>query len=420
MLPNAETLALTLIFGMTMALDFTNTEIAFRSKSDEDLQRAKWLFRAVQYPWLVRTGAPLAEMAMKFGLPVKPLLEHTMFRHFCGGETIEASTPTIADLARFNVGTILDYSVEGLESEAGFDATLEELIKGIVFAEGRREVPFSVFKLSGIARHGLLSKKQRKESLSTTEVSEWDRVHARFRRLTAEAAKRQVRLFVDSEDAAIQDIVDTLTREAMAECNREHPVIYGTLQLYRRDRPAFLEEERRRARDGGYVLAFKLVRGAYLEGERQAAEAAGVPSPLWSSKEETDAAYDRALVTCVQAVASGERLALCAGTHNEESNALLAKQVDELKLSHDDPRIYTAQLLGMSDHLTFNLAAAGFNAAKYVPYGPVELVFPYLVRRAQENSAVAGQTGRELLRIEAELKRRRESRAGGGVSRSIV
>lgn len=403
-----------------MALDFTNTEIAFRSKSTADLERARWLFRAVQYPWLVRAGAPLAETALKLGLPIKPLVEHTLFKQFCGGETIETCARTIAELARFHVGTILDYSVEGLDTDRGFDATAKELGRAIAFAEGRKDVPFSVFKASGIARGELLAKIQRRVALSAEEQAEADRGRARFDTLCDEAQRRGVRLFVDAEEAAIQDVVDAWTRQAMARHNRDRIIVYGTLQMYRRDRLAFLENERQLARAGGYGLGFKLVRGAYLEKERRDAEAEGRPSPLWDTKEETDRAYDRALVLCLEAIAAGEPLEVCAGTHNEASTRLLAEQCDALGLKHDERRISAAQLLGMSDHLTFNLAAAGFNAAKYVPYGPVELVFPYLVRRAQENSAVQGQTGRELSRIEAELRRRRGSQRAPSAPRTVV
>lgn len=403
-----------------MAPDFTNTEIAFRSKSTAELERARWLFRSVQSPWLVRAGAPLAEMALKLGLPVKGIVERTLFHQFCGGETIETCRRTIAELARFKVGTILDYSVEGLATDGGFEATARELSNAIAFAEGRPEVPFGVFKASGIARGELLAKVQRKASLSDDENAEVLRGKARFDALCAEASRRGVRLFVDAEEAAIQDVVDAWTREAMARHNRDRVLIYGTIQMYRRDRLAFLENERALARDGGYGLGFKLVRGAYLEKERREAEASQRPSPLWATKAETDRAYDHALVICLEAIAEGEALAMCAGTHNDNSMALLADKVDALGLRRDDPRVFTAQLLGMSDNLTFNLAEAGFNAAKYVPYGPVELVFPYLVRRAQENSAVAGQTGRELSRIDAELRRRRSAGLVPGTPRAVV
>jgi proline dehydrogenase len=403
-----------------MALDFSNTEIAFRSKSTEELSRARWLFRAVQWPWLVRAGAPVAELALKLRLPIKSLIEHTLFKQFCGGETIETCATTIADLWRHRVGTILDYSVEGLATDAGFEATAAELRRSIAFAEKRAEVPFAVFKASGIARGALLAKSQRGEALSADESAEWTRSKARFDGLCEEASRRNVRLFVDAEEASIQDVVDQWTRDAMARHNRGRVVLYGTLQLYRRDRTAFLANERRLARDGGYGLGFKLVRGAYLEKERREAAASGRPSPLWDTKAETDRAYDEALVECLEAIAGGELLEVCAGTHNEASLRLLAETVDRLRLARSDARVSAAQLLGMSDHLTFNLAASGFNAAKYVPYGPVELVFPYLVRRAEENSSVQDQTGRELSRIEAELRRRRDAGTAFQAPRAVV
>lgn len=386
-------------------MNLENTEIAFRSRTNQELGRAYWLFRLVSYPWLVRSGSTLTQWLLKLGMPIEGLIRETMFRQFCGGETLEECKETIQQLARFNVGTILDYSVEGIEEEKRFNDVALELSRIIDLAAGNQNIPFCVFKMTAIARFELLEKKSKGGSITPEEFKEWERVEHRVHALCLRASKKNVRLFIDAEESWIQPVIDDLALSAMREFNRERTVIFNTLQLYRTDRLAYLEELHRLAEREHFHLGLKIVRGAYMEKERARAEELGEPSPIHPTKAATDEHYDRAIQFCLE---NRKLISFCAGTHNEASTKRLAESMEKEKIPSSDERIYFSQLLGMSDSLTFNLAAKHFNVAKYVPYGPVRMVFPYLVRRAEENKAIAGQTNRELDQIQQELERRRK------------
>jgi proline dehydrogenase len=391
-----------------MALSFANTEIAFRSKSDSALRRSYWIFRAFAHPWLVRTGTGSLRVALALRLPVQGLIKRTVFRQFCGGETIAECQPTIEELARYRIGTILDVAVEGREGEEEFDATAAEVERTIDLAEGNPSIPFCVFKVSGLARVALLEKVASKVRLSPAEQEEWARVRQRVERLCAQAHAKGVSIFLDAEESWIQGPIDDLATEMMAAFNRKRAIVWNTIQLYRRGSLEFLRESHRKADVGGYLLGLKLVRGAYMEKERARAAEQGVESCILPDKAATDANYDDALRFCVDRL---DRIAIVAGTHNEASTRLLAKLLDQRGLRRDDPRVYFSQLLGMSDHLSFNLAAEGYNVCKYVPYGPVRAVVPYLTRRAEENTSIRGQIGRELALVVQERRRRRTSAA---------
>jgi proline dehydrogenase len=335
-------------------------------------------------------------LALKLHLPIEPLVRQTVFWQFCGGENIEACRPTIARLHHDGVGTILDYSVEGSSEETSLDATCRELLRTIEEAYGNPAIPFTVFKVSGIIRFGLLEKPDGSD--------EWKRGVARFHKLGAAAEKAGVRLLVDAEETWIQDTIDSLAEELMAKINTRIAIAFNTVQMYRHDRLAYLDRAIAHAKKGGYQLGLKIVRGAYLEKERERAQSNGYPSPLYADKNATDEAYNEALRVCIGAL---NGLALCAGTHNDRSTLLLAELMERNGISKSDSRVWFAQLLGMSDHLSYNLAAAGYNVAKYVPYGPVREMIPYLTRRARENTSIKGQTSRELRLITQEIKRRK-------------
>lgn len=392
-----------------MALSLANTEIAFRSKSDADLRRADWIFRSFGHPWLVKTGTAALRSAVALHLPVERLVKGTIFRQFVGGETVDECRPTIAALWKHGVGTILDVADEGREGEAESDATVAEVERTIDLAAGNPAIPFCVFKLSGLARVGLLEKMDAEATLDDAERGEWSRVRARVERLCAHAHAKGVRILVDAEESWIQDTIDALATEMMERFNRDSAVVFNTIQLYRRDGLDLLREAHRRATEGGYWLGLKLVRGAYMEKERARAAAQGTDSCILPDKAAADASYDEALRFCVERIA---RIALVAGTHNERSTLLLTELMDRHGLRRDDPRIHFSQLLGMSDHLSYNLAAEGYNVCKYVPYGPVRAVIPYLTRRAEENTSIRGQVGRERALILEELRRRRPRRSG--------
>lgn len=387
-----------------MALRFANTEIAFRSKSDAALRRADWLFRTFAHPGVVRTGTGLLRTALALHLPVEWLVKRTVFRQFCGGETIAECKPTIEALWRDRIGTILDIADEGHEDETDFDRTAAEIARTIDLAAGNPAIPFCVFKMTGVARFALLEKVDAKQPLDAREGDEWARAKARVERVCAHAHAKGVRLFIDAEESWIQDAIDEVATAMMARFNKKTAIIYNTLQLYRRGRLEFLRESHRQAAEGGYQLGMKLVRGAYMEKERARAAALGTDSCILPDKAATDAAYDAALAFSVEHL---DRIAIVAGTHNEASTLLLTELMDKHAIRRDDPRVYFSQLFGMSDHLSYNLAAEGYNVAKYVPYGPVRSVVPYLTRRAAENTAIGGQIGRERALILEERRRRR-------------
>lgn len=387
-------------------LSFENTEIAFKGKSMADLNRAYWLFKLVSSNLLVKVGTPVTNLALKAGLPIKGIIKNTIFKHFCGGETIEDCEKTIQSLTNRGVGTILDYSVEGEETEDVFDATCEEILKTVSRAKGDPSIPFSVFKPTGLGRFELFEKINAKEALTEAEQQEFQRIKKRIDRICAASFNADISLLVDAEHSWIQDSIDDIAREMMQKYNREKPVIYNTYQLYRHDKLASLKADFYYAETTNFYLGAKLVRGAYMEIERERAQEMGYPSPIQPTKKASDQDYNDAILFCLDHL---DRIALMAGTHNDESCLLLAKEMDRRNIVHTNPRVYFAQLLGMSDNLSFNLSASGYNVAKYMPYGPVKAVMPYLLRRAQENTSVAGQTGRELSLIIKEKQRRKKA-----------
>lgn len=382
-------------------ISFENTENAFKSKSDGDLNRSYWLFKLIGNPLLVAAGAAFGPLALKVGF--KGLIKSTIFRQFVGGENINDCSRTIDHLARFNIGTILDYSVEGKESEEDFEHCVQETIGAIEKAKGNVNIPFCVFKVTGLARFALLEKVSAENPLSSQEKAEWERVRARVHKISSAASQAAQPLFVDAEESWIQPAIDALANENMAEFNKNSVIVYNTFQLYRHDRLQYLITSYEKAQSGAYHLGAKLVRGAYMEKERARALSNNYPSPIQATKEKTDADYDTALKFCIDHL---DRMAVCAGTHNEKSSAYLVKLLNEKGISTNDTRVCFSQLLGMSDHISFNLSLSAYNVAKYVPYGPVAEVLPYLIRRARENTSVKGQTGRELSLIMKEKKRR--------------
>ena len=384
--------------------DLSDTRIAFADKSDADLRRAYWLFRVVGNGTLSAVGEALSRFALWLHLPVKGLIKATIFKQFCGGETIAESLRTAEKLAKSGIGTILDHSVEGQDDEEALDDTVTEVLKTIRTAKERGDIPYCVFKPTGISRTQLLADVSAGKLLGPKEQAEWDRVQARMETLCQAAHDADIPLLVDAEESWIQPAIDDLVERMMARFNTNKALVFHTVQLYRHDRLAYLKACHQRAVEGGHHIGMKLVRGAYMEKERDRAEEKGYPSPIHADKAAVDRNYDAALTYCVEHL---DRVAVMAGTHNEASSLHLAKLLEERGIAHNDPRVCFAQLLGMSDHISYNLAHAGFRVAKYVPYGPVRKVLPYLIRRADENTAVAGQTGRELRLIMAERERRR-------------
>lgn len=386
-------------------MDFNNTEIAFKGKSNADLSQSYWLFKIIGWNWLIKIGPALLAIFMPLGFPI-PIIRATIFKQFCGGESIADCNKTIEDLGQYNIKTILDYSVEGKEEESVFDANVIEVISAIKKAKDDSSIPFSVFKPTGFGRLDLLQKVNEKATLTENEKAEYERVKTRIDKICGAAASHNVPIFIDAEESWIQDPIDEIALDMMRKYNKEKAIIYNTAQMYRWDRMVYLKELKAIADNEQFYIGMKLVRGAYIEKERERAEKMRYKDPMQKTQEDTDRDYNLAVKFCVEHL---NKIALCCASHNEKSNLLLVDLMKEHNIKKDDPRIFYAQLLGMSDHISKNMGNEGYNVAKYVPYGPVKDVTPYLIRRAEENTSIAGQTGRELALI-LEEKRRRKSK----------
>ncbi len=383
---------------------FNNTENAFILKSDAELNRAHFLFKMIGNPSLVKVGTSLTNFALKLHLPVEGLIRKTVFDHFCGGINEQDCLKVVDKMYAKGVSSVLDYSVEGKEEEEQFDAALAMTLRTIDFAKASQAIPFAVFKPTGLGRIDLYEKVGAKLTLNSSEQSEWNRVVARFEKVCQYAFDKDVTILIDGEETWMQDAADQLVERMMELYNKDKALIFNTLQMYRWDRLDYLKSLHERAKLNGYHIGMKLVRGAYMEKEAKRAEEKGYKNPICSSKQATDDNFNAAVSYMMEHI---ESMAIFAGTHNEDSSYLVMKLMIEKGLSKDDKRVWFGQLYGMSDNISYNLAAAGYNIAKYLPFGPVRDVMPYLIRRAQENTSVAGQTGRELSLIIAERNRRK-------------
>lgn len=385
-------------------LNFQDTETAFADKTDSELREKYRLFKTMNSPFLVNFGTSVTNFALSIGLPISGLIKHTVFEQFCGGETIEECEKTIRKLGASKIGTILDYSVEGKHDEEDFERTKNEIIETIKRAKGDENIPFAVFKVSGIAPFGTLEKFGAGIELPEENQAKWDSVKRRVNEICEFAYSIEQPVFIDAEESWIQNAIDFLATEMMEKYNREKPIVFNTIQLYRHDRLEFLKKSHAEAKEKGYILAVKLVRGAYMEKERERAAEMNYPSPIQPDKAATDRDYNAAVDYCLENIDS---LAFVAGTHNEQSTQRLAQKMHEKNISPNHQHIFFSQLYGMSDNLSYVLAKHGYNVSKYVPYGPVKDAIPYLTRRAQENTSVMGQVSRELNLIERELNRRK-------------
>jgi proline dehydrogenase len=397
-------------------LSFENTENAFAYKSDKELMRAKFLFSSMGYKTLVKLGTTVTPFVMKLGLPVKGLIKKTIFGQFVGGESLEETANVVDKLEKFGVNVILDYGVEGKEGEESFEHSCEEFIRVVKYASGQPNIPFISIKVTGFARFALLEKLDaaandrsgytgnvHTEILNEKEKAEWNRVVERMERIIKAAAAGNVGVLVDAEETWIQDPVDAVTMQMMEKYNKHRAVVYNTIQLYRSDRLQFLKNSFEESQRKNFLLAVKLVRGAYMEKERKRGDELNYPSPIQPDKTSTDRDYNAALKFTIGNI---ENIALIVATHNEYSNIYATRLMNDKNIPHHHEHMHFSQLYGMSDNITFNLAREGYSVSKYLPFGPIKDVIPYLMRRAQENSSVAGQTGRELSLIRKEIARR--------------
>ena len=385
---------------------FDNTEVAFSLKSDSELERAYFLFKMIQNQPMVRIGTAVTNFALKAKLPVEGLIRSTVFDHFCGGVNEEDCLPVIDKMyEKGKVCSVLDYSVEGKEGEAIFDETMDKILKIIKFGYEKEAIPYAVFKPSGFGRFALYQKITEKKELSPAEITEWKRVKERFDKVCSVALEKNVPLLIDAEESWMQAAADDLLETLMETYNKDKAIVFNTLQMYRHDRMNYLRGLHERALQKGFYIGIKVVRGAYMEKERQRAKEQNYPSPICIDKEATDRNYDAA----VHFMMKHKNTAIFAGTHNEESSMLVVELAKKHGVAPNDERLWFGQLFGMSDHISFNLAKEGYNVAKYLPFGPVRDVMPYLIRRAEENTSVAGQTSRELNLLKTERKRRKLS-----------
>ena len=400
-----------------MNISFEDTRTAFHYKTTKELERARFLFKMMGKRWLVKAGLWFIPFAIRIGLPIKWSIRRTLFNQFVGGETLEDTAKMVARLSQFNVYTILDYGVEGKESEESFDRAAKEFIKVIAYAASQPDIPFISVKVTALARFGLLQKigdfseytdiingQISLAALNSDERSEWERVVARLYKIAESAAANNIGLLIDAEESWIQDAIDAIAIQMMKQFNHQKAVVCNTAQLYRKDRLQFIKDCKKHAEENNFICAMKLVRGAYMDKERKRAGELNYNSPVNETKQDTDNEYNAALEFCINPV---NNLYIVIGSHNEYSNLYATELMKKFGLSFHDPRIHFSQLFGMSDHITFNLAKAGCNVSKYLPFGPVKDVIPYLLRRAQENSSVDEQSGSELALIRKELKRRR-------------
>jgi len=389
---------------MTTNSLFDNTETAFRLKSDSELERAYFLFKMISKEPLVKIGTAVTKFALNVNLPVEGLIRSTVFDHFCGGVNETDCMSTVDKLSDVGVSSVLDYSVEGKEEEAQFDATANKVIELTKFAKNKKTMPFSVFKPTGFGRFKILQKVTENQPLSESEKIEWEKLEARYDRVAKVAYDCDISLLIDGEESWMQDAADELCERMMEKYNKERPIVFNTLQCYRWDRMDYLKKLHARAKSKGYKLGFKIVRGAYMEKENERAAEKGYKSPICESKKATDENFNDILKYILDNLNDIE---LFVGTHNELSTYLAMVLMEEQNISKNDDRIWFGQLFGMSDHITFNLGAEGYNVTKYIPFGPVKDVMPYLIRRAEENTSVAGQTSRELTLLKKEKGRRR-------------
>ena len=385
-------------------VEFNDTEVAFAYKSNRELRKANFIFSLVNHPAISALATSLVKIGLAMHLPVKGLIRASVFEHFCGGETAEESEETIAKLAQYQVGTILDYSVEGKNDEHSFDSTLLEILATFEEAKKSSSVPFCVFKTTGLGSSDLLELVQAKVLLTESELSAFNRLHDRIDQICKKAFETHVPVLIDAEDSWIQNPIDELAYEMMRKYNGQKAIVFNTYQMYREDMLGNLRNAFHDAAMHNYFLGVKMVRGAYMEKEAARAAEQNYPNPIHPSKEATDKAFNDGLVFCIE---NKQRVSILCGSHNEYSNQYLSLLMHKHSMKNSDSRVWFAQLLGMSDNISFNLAKAGYNVAKYVPYGPVESVMPYLLRRASENTSVAGQSSRELSLIRKELQRRK-------------
>lgn len=386
---------------------FNDTKLAFADKTDNQLKKAYWMFKAIENPTLTNVGVSMLNFVVKNNFPfVDGIVKQTLFEQFCGGESREESMKVVKTLFKHRIGSIFDYSIEGKVDEETFDAFCKEIKDIVRFSIGNPAIPFVVFKPTAFGRIDLYEEVGKGVELTSSQKEEWQRVVNRFDEVCKLCYESDKKVMVDAEETWMQDAADQLCEEMMEKYNKEKPIVWNTIQMYRTGRLEYMEEHLQRAKEKGYFIGYKIVRGAYMEKERERAAEKGYPDPIQPNKDASDRNYNAGIDFMMNNL---DRVSAFFGTHNEKSTELIMDKMQAKGLQHDNQHVHFGQLYGMSDNISYFLADKGYNVAKYLPYGPVKDVVPYLTRRAQENTSVAGQTGRELALIEKELKRRKQS-----------
>lgn len=384
---------------------FNNTQLAFANKTDSQLRKAFWMFKLIEQPLLTKLGTSVLNFAVHNNIPFAGnLVKATLFEQFCGGETREESMKVVIQMFKRGVGSIFDYSIEGKEEEATFDAVCKEIKDIVRFSVGNPAIPFIVFKPTAFGRIDIYEAVGKKVELTTSQKEEWQRVVQRFDDVCRLCFENNKKVMIDAEETWMQDAADHLVEDMMEKYNKVEPIVWNTVQMYRTGRLEYMQQNLQRAKEKGYFIGYKIVRGAYMEKERERATAMNYPDPIQPTKDASDRNYNDGIDFVM---ANLDKVSGFFGTHNETSTELVMDKMKAKGLENGDNRIYFGQLYGMSDNITFYLADKKYNVAKYLPYGPVKDVVPYLTRRAQENTSVAGQTGRELSLIQKELDRRK-------------
>ena len=385
-------------------MNFENTEHAYKLKSNRELFRALYLFKLISNQRLVAFLTKGAILAIKFKLPISFLFKYTVFKQFCSGISEKDSIDEVVRLASYNVKSYMHYASESQKSEVGMDESLTKILDTLKFSSGKSALEFTVFKATSLGPIDLFEKVSAGIGLNYEEKNIWRRVLKRIEVCCKTARSLNVKIFIDAEESWIQSAIDDIAESMMAKFNTKKAYVFTTIQMYRIDRLAYLKKIIDKAEEKKNLIGVKLVRGAYMEKENIRAKNLGISSPICKNKKETDLNFDKALELIIDKV---HICNLFIGSHNEESIIKATKLMNKYKYKNNHPFIWFSQLYGMADHISFNLALEGYQVVKYVPFGPVKEVIPYLIRRAEENTSVSGQTPRELNLIKKEIRRRK-------------
>lgn len=378
------------------------SDSAFSHYSISQLRRTKVLFKILQNPLVSWFSGFVPHIPILLRLPfVKSLIKHYIFSHFCGGEDWKEVHQSALKLQKQNILSSLDYSVECKQTEQDYETTKKVLLNVLEEAKNLSHIPFCVLKITGLGRFALLEKIHNGQTLSDNEKAEWQRVQSRFDSICEKAVDCNTKLLVDAEESWIQKPIDNIVKRAMKRHNQNEPMIYNTYQLYLKAKYEQLKTDWEKAKEKGYILGSKLVRGAYMEKETKRAVKMHLPNPIQPSKAKCDQDFNDSLKFCLKHI---DDFGIYIGTHNIESTQKARQLMQEYGIAKSDERVFFSQLLGMREILSYELAQQDYLVSKYTPFGKIAEVIPYLLRRIQENSSVKDQLNDEIKVITRELE----------------